>query len=489
MKKIVSLFLGALLVTTIFSTALSAADSPAAKIGDTEYTSLEDAVEDVGEGGTIELLGDVALSSGLAIDQDKNFTLDLGGHTLSHSGGSVLDIYGDVIIQNGRVEMTGAENSAAIWLNKDAQVTIAGNASVAATDSVGNTTSFAIAYWQGCNGASLTVAGSITGEEGITVNGTITDANTLTIEDGASINVSGTGLYLAGMADTTVGAAEVSGTTGIEIRAGSLVLGNGAEIEGTGAFSEQANSNGTTVTGAAVAVSQHTTNQEITVRVEDGAALTGSKALYETDLQDSTTDGIQMNVQGGTFTGEITSENVTGFVAGGVFDQQVGNSYLDPSVASASITSNGSATYYVGASEALAETLVANANSGDTIAIQQGNLALDNLAENITVENNGAGTVTVDGTAVPEGGLITQPSEPDQPSQPEDEDNDTDRDHSDSDDNDEWIIRPNTSNSSSETEDDKGNPSMGGNSFADLAMALAVLSLVAGGTVVRRKRK
>ncbi len=68
------------------------------------YGSLADAILGVAAGGTITMLNDVALESSLTTD--KNFTLDLGGYTLSN--GADLDWLlhidsGNVTIQNGEI--------------------------------------------------------------------------------------------------------------------------------------------------------------------------------------------------------------------------------------------------------------------------------------------------------------------------------------------------------------------------------------------------
>ena len=58
---------------------------PAAKIGETTYNTLQEAIEAVQEGVTIELNRDITLTETLVILANKNFTLDLNGKTLAHS--------------------------------------------------------------------------------------------------------------------------------------------------------------------------------------------------------------------------------------------------------------------------------------------------------------------------------------------------------------------------------------------------------------------
>ena len=401
--------LAAMLLTLVMALSLltvtAFAEGNEAKIGEKEYETFELAVENANEGETIILLQDVAVDATVVLDD--SVTLDLGTFTLSRDGGQVLDLYADVTIQNGTVSMTNKESGSAIWLNGVAKLTLEKNATVSATDSPNGNTSFAIGLWSDCDGAELVVKGTVTGENGITPNGNIRAKNTISIEDGAVIDVKGTALYLAGNADTTVGKAEITGDTGIEIRAGSLKV-NGATITANGTFSEGPNGNGTTVTGVAVAVSQHTTNQKIDVAINSGS-LSGEKAFYEVDLQDEEkkSEGVTVGVQGGTFSGEVASQNKTNFVAGGTFDSQVDSTLIDTSKTAASLTSDGNTTYYIGDADSISQALASAAKDGDVITVQQGNADFTGVAAGVQVANNGNGTVSANGVTVEQGSSIT----------------------------------------------------------------------------------
>lgn len=66
--------------------AAQAAEGYVAKIGDTEYATLNDAITHVGEGETIELIDNVSNATGISVSADKNFTIDFGGHTYTLTG-------------------------------------------------------------------------------------------------------------------------------------------------------------------------------------------------------------------------------------------------------------------------------------------------------------------------------------------------------------------------------------------------------------------
>lgn len=118
------------------------------------------------------------------------------------------------------------------------------------------------------------------------------------------------------------------GDTGIELRSGKLTV-SGGEIIGQGnPFDYAANGNGTTTVGAALAVSQHTTNKDIDVNIS-GGTFTGYYALFEKDMQEVLpTDKITMNVTGGEFNGKIYSANCGNFITGGKFSDPTALHYL-----------------------------------------------------------------------------------------------------------------------------------------------------------------
>lgn len=477
--------LAAMLLTLVMALSLltvtAFAEGNEAKIGEKEYATFELAVENANEEETIILLQDVAVDATVVLR--KSVILDLGTFTLSRDGGQVLDLYADVTIQNGTVSMTNKESGSAIWLNEDAKLTLEKNATVSATDSPEGGPSFAIGLWSDCDGAELVVKGTVTGENGITPNGNIRAENTISIEDGAVIDVDGTALYLAGNANTTVGAAKIKGATGIEIRAGILSV-NGADIEATAKFSEKKNGGGTTVQGAAIAVSQHTTNQPISVTVNSGS-LSGEKAFYEVDLQDEEdkSEGVTVGVQGGTFSGEVASQNKTNFVAGGTFDSQVDSTLIDTTKTAASLmTSDGNTTYYIGDADAVAKTLADNAKAGDTITVQQGSMALTGIRPGVAVKNDGQGTVTANGQEVTsEGGEVTIPApepEPEPKPEPEPE---PEKPAYDKNEGKEFAkVEVGETDSSSHADDEnKDNPSTGDSS--NLAIAVAAMLISAGG--------
>ena len=288
----------------------------AAEVGGVEYTTLAKAVAAAAAGDTVTLVDDVTLDSLLRIE--KNITLDLGGKTLEREG-SVLDIYGTVTIQNGTIGTTSTGSTSAAWVNGTAKLTVASDVTFTTTKEA-----FALAFDSSCTAAEVIFRGTITGGNGITMNGLIAEsaANILTM-DGATIKVTGHGIYQAGCANTafTIGNSTISGATGIEVRAGELNVTNSV-ISGSGEFNSEANASGTTTDGAGIAVVQHTTNLPINVTIS-GGEISGTYAFYQATKQSQNTADsiakITLSVTGGEFNGTVYSENKTGFITGGTF--------------------------------------------------------------------------------------------------------------------------------------------------------------------------
>ena len=139
-------------------------------------------------------------------------------------------------------------------------------------------------------------------------NGTAHGTN-ITINGGTITSRKATAIYHPQAGTMTINGGTITGETGIELRSGTLNI-NGGTIRGVGdPFDTDPNGNGTTTIGAALAISQHTTDLDINVKI-DGGTFEGYYALYEADLQNEKTDNIALEITNGTFNGKIYSENL-----------------------------------------------------------------------------------------------------------------------------------------------------------------------------------
>lgn len=292
-----------------------------ASIGDKKYETLKEAIDASKDGDTVNVLTDLSLDKGLTLNKD--ITIDLGGNTIE-SKGTLFDIYSNVTLKNGTykgINFTSA--GATIWLNKNASLNVEKDATIDVTSN--GTSSFDIGFWTDCDGASLNVKGTLKGENGITVNGMIETDNTVNI-DGATIDVTGHGLYLAGVATTNISNTKINaGSTAIEIRAGKLNIKDGTYTSAS-EFKTSPNKSGTTVDGAALAVSQHTTKLPIEVNI-DGGLFKGEYSLYEANVQENNEESlanINIKINGGNFDGKFFIEdNAEKSIKGGKYSVDV----------------------------------------------------------------------------------------------------------------------------------------------------------------------
>ena len=106
---------------------------PVCKIGDTTYTSLQDAINAVQDGQTIVLIDDV---SECVTAKEHTFTIDLGGKTLTNGGNNdTLSVTGtaNITLKNGA--MSASWNNCAVYLySSNAAVTVQDGVSMTISD-------------------------------------------------------------------------------------------------------------------------------------------------------------------------------------------------------------------------------------------------------------------------------------------------------------------------------------------------------------------
>lgn len=353
------------------------AASNVAKIGDQEYATLAKAVEAAESGATITLLKDA--TEGAIIPADKTITLDLNSKTLKGQT-QVFDVYGNLTIKNGTVEMNSTENNVAIWLNGTAKLTIESNATVSVLNQ-----GFAIAMWSNCTAAELTVKGTLKGGNGLTVNGTIANPGNKVPVDGATIESDGHGIYQAGVSDIVVKNANITGSTAIEVRAGSMTIESGTFTATAAEYSCNPNGSGTTTEGAALAIAQHTTKKDISVTI-NGGTFKGIKALNESNPQNNDpAPQVTLNVANGTFNGDVSiTDNKNTSISGGTFSDLSALDYL---------AEGANVTVKLAADTTKDVTIPA----GTTVTLDLNGHKLTNASKD-TIINNGNLTITGNGT-------------------------------------------------------------------------------------------
>ena len=316
-KRLLAILLSLMMVLSLLPVGVFAEDAQStnvAEVGDQGYKTLAEAVKNADAGATITLLNDVELSSSLTISADKIITLDLNGKTLKQQG-QVFDVYGDLTIKNGTIEMNSTSNQVAIWLNQTAKLTIESNATVSVLNQ-----GFAVALYSDCTTAELTVKGTLKGGSGLTVNGNIVNTGNKVTIDGATIESVGHGIYQAGVSDTVIKNANIKGSTAIEVRAGNVTIENGTFTATATEYKCDPNGNGTTTEGAALAIAQHTTKKDIGVTIK-GGTFNGIKALNESNPQNNDpAPQVDLKITDGAFNGDVSiTDNKNTSISGGAF--------------------------------------------------------------------------------------------------------------------------------------------------------------------------
>ena len=324
-------------------------DTPVAIVGNTYYNTLAEAVAAAKDGDTITLLKNAEVENYIAINGGKNIVLDLNGHDVVHNGNYLFDVY------NAKFHVTGEGTLFENVKNGYAPIIARGSATDTADYTVitidkgvtlkGDYTGIFVAKDAGNGyhnyGLVINMFGTIDmgavadgyHYSGMYVNGTntVSDGNVMTINlDGATIkNCAGAGIYAAGYAKWNISNSSITGgDTGIEIRAGELTL-NDCALEATAeVFSCDPNGNGATTEGAAIAIAQHTTKKDIAVTI-NGGSFKGVKALNESNPQNNDPDPqVELSIDGGTFIGDVSTADVTGFIKGGTFSSKPDNNYI-----------------------------------------------------------------------------------------------------------------------------------------------------------------
>lgn len=173
---------------------------------------------------------------------------------------------------------------------------------------------------------------------GIYINGSIkaTEGNVPVVNlDGCRINVKSAGIYAAGFAIWNLKNCEiVAANAAVEIRAGEMVIDGGNYEATADPLTVTPNGNGATVEGAAIGVSQHTTNLPTSVTIKKGT-FRGAYSIWEKDVQDEVArDVITLSVENGTFNGSVYSQNNASFIKGGTFSDAPAQDYLAEGYAS-----------------------------------------------------------------------------------------------------------------------------------------------------------
>ena len=171
-----------LLFTAMGTNLLRAEDGNVAKVGDTEYAKLADAVNAAQADDEIKVIADIATNLDLTIS--KKVTLDLGGFTLSDA---YIKIAAEVTVKNGDIKNTtepyplvvnsgkltvedvdieASKSDRAIWVREGGELVFNSGSSILATKGTNNTYSKIYGVWVSQGATANIYGGTITVDAG-----------------------------------------------------------------------------------------------------------------------------------------------------------------------------------------------------------------------------------------------------------------------------------------------------------------------------------
>lgn len=277
------------------------------------------------DGGTVRLDSDQ--SEAVEVPIRARVHIDLGGHTWTAPAGSTpLKVVGaDVRISNGtirsegavavRIGAPGSEYPSNVTLDPDVHIVAENHAGIFVSAGANLDT-----Y------ADITVTGEFGCVQG---NGSEPHWGNSVRIGGGTLTSDGVAVYWPQVGDLTVSGGDITGSTGIEMRAGRLLF-KGGTVTGTAVpASVTPNGNGSTSAGAGIAVTQHTTRMTLSATVT-GGTVKGYTAVYQANPEGNPAGAVSkvgMRIDGGMFgtvnggTAVLHSENISGYVTGGTFDR------------------------------------------------------------------------------------------------------------------------------------------------------------------------
>lgn len=346
------------LIETLQKEIVSIEENKPIVTGNVSFDSFKDAFLNCPNGQTITLLNDVTINEHLYLNSGNKIFLDLNGHTLKEEECSIIVVKGNLTIDNGLIYHTGNSNQALkvvastekvkdnAVLNLEPNLKIYSPADYGVFISPQATKQDAKGHYGAIINCNCEIKSYYVP---LYVNGFILKQNSedcncaINVGSCAKIICTGTsgdmtiGLYGAGYANYNIAdGAFIKGLTGIEIRAGNLIVGD-AQVLSIGGLAKTAkNNSGNASKGCGLAIIQHTSKQPISVTV-NGGYFKGAVPFIEenTEGNENIINNLNVVINGGIFEisagsdgDSVYAEDLIGFISGGTFIPSADEKYM-----------------------------------------------------------------------------------------------------------------------------------------------------------------
>lgn len=307
--------------------------------------TIESQIESVNNGGTLTFSADC--NEPATISGGKHITIDLNGHNwTSPDGVTPLTVDGaEVIVRNGTIRSKGNAciRAGVKGSTHQSNITLDPGLNLVTED-------FVCLFIS--RGASVDTSADMTSNgAGACIQGNESQphwGNSCTVRGGTISAPRSTAIYWPQVGDLIIRGGDISGLTGVEVRAGSLLISGGNITSTATGSSFQPNGSGAVSEGVAVTVCQHSIVQSISARIT-GGTFNGPKSFVETDIQNpGGSKGIVLSIEGGTFkSGVEVASLTTPFITGGTFPHDMNaGSYFQSGLQYVYDEASGTITWY-----------------------------------------------------------------------------------------------------------------------------------------------
>lgn len=322
----------------------------------------------------------------------------------------------NVVVENSDIIITGENNNAVELLSNSSMTVI--DSKITATEYGGAGIHIGSDDDEPAENinARLTIAGDTTisaDAYGIVGNGTH-HGTYIEIKDNAVVKVTNFAIYHPQIGELNIsGNAQITGASGIEMRAGQLIVSGSPTVTATDpeyAVNPNPNSSGPRFAGVALGVSRYFEGSDrgVTLDISGGTFVAQDKgyAFYEKDIAVAgAEDNTSLSFAGATFNGDLYSENEAGFIKSGTFSKVFDSKYLSDGTALYIPTGDGASGYVVAPTSGAPEgaSVVAAVMDGKGYASISAAIAAINDTEQHTitlVDFDGSNDETVTGGGV-----------------------------------------------------------------------------------------